>query len=80
MKKLTLVNAFFAQVSQHFGMLYHCQCKVLLRIVGQAVLFGRFFHNSRNALVVYVADVWKQVMLNLVVQATNKPRENLTLR
>ena len=80
MMKYTLVNAFFAQVSQHFGMLYHRQRKVLLRIVGQAVLFGRFLHDSRNALVVHVADVWKQVMLNLIVQATNKPGEYFALR
>lgn len=58
---------------QHFGMASDGLSEILLHIVREVVFFGCTLHKWRKLFVMHMADIWKQMMLNLKIKPAYIP-------
>lgn len=69
-----------AQLPEHLGVITQGNQEGRLYVIRQAKPFGGFPDDAGKLRVMYVANVREQVVFDLIVQATNKPRHDAALR
>src|SRR5690606_8536427 len=74
---LVLERRFLAQLPQVFEVRNYGFSGGLVLVVGQIELLGRRFHNFGNFCVVHMADVRENMVLDLMVEPSGEPVDQL---